>query len=243
MDTPGFNDSRRTDSEILEVIGTHLREAHANSIHLTAVIYLQWIHETRMRDSAIRNLRILKHLCGKEYYGNIVLVTSGWATPPKQVHISYETQLRTRDAFWGEFIKIGATFQRHTAGKESALEIVNHALGKTPSVLQFQRELAKVGIIGKTTVGEKLILEIAKQRDEDKARIESLAAQLKGAEQQNRGLEETITELKDGVASMATQIKNLETKLDERINHDEQLHELVESEPRNARFMPRCAVQ
>jgi len=196
-----------------------------------------------MRNSAVKNLRMLKHLCGPEYYGNIVLVTSGWTTPPKQIHVTYETQLRTQDTYWGDFIKIGATFQRHTIGRASALQIVNHALGKTPSVLQFQRELAKVGIIGKTTVGETLILEIAKQRDEDKARIERLGARLQDAEQRNRGLEETITELQNGVVSMAAQMKNLETRLDERINQNEQLRQLVESAPRNSRFMPQCVIQ
>jgi len=47
IDTPGFNDSKRTDSEILEVIGMYLRDADLNGITLTAVIYLQWIHENR----------------------------------------------------------------------------------------------------------------------------------------------------------------------------------------------------
>jgi hypothetical protein len=243
IDTPGFNDSRRTDSEILEVIGTYLREAHAKEIYLTAVIYLQWIHETRMRGSAIKNLRVLKLLCGKEYYGNIVLVTAGWTTPPRAIHVNFETQLRTQDKFWGEFIKIGATFQRHTVGRESALEIVKHALGKTPSVLQFQRELAKVGIIGKTTAGEQLILEIAKQRDEDKHLIDTLGDRLKDSEQRNKELEEQITELKKGVASMATQIRNLETKLDDRITQDDHLQELVDGGPRTSRFLPRCSVQ
>ena len=72
----------------------------------------------------------MKYLCGKDDYGNIVLVTSGWTTPPKQIHIAYETQLRTQDILWGEFVKIGATLQRHTMGRESALKIVNHALDK-----------------------------------------------------------------------------------------------------------------
>ena len=196
-----------------------------------------------MRGSAIKNLRILKLLCGEEYYGNIVLVTVGWTDPAKERHIKSETDLRTQDKFWGEFIKIGATFQRHTKGRESALKIVDHALGKTPGVLQFQRELAKVGIIGKTTAGEQLILELGRQRDEDKKLIEKLGNQLRDSEQRNKVLEEQITQLQEGVASMADQINKLETKLDERIKQDGHLRELVEGGPKNSRLLPRCAVQ
>jgi len=104
--------------------------------------------------------------------------------------------------------------------------------------LQFQRELAKVGIIGKTKAGEQLILEIAKQRDDDKQMIDKLGAQLKDSEQRNKELEEQIDELKKGVASMAVQIGNLQTRLEDRIGHDDHLLTPALGGPPASRFLP-----
>jgi len=221
------------------MIGTYLRRAHEKEIYLTAVIYLQFVTESRIHSSTVKNLQLLKLLCGKQFYGNILLVTVGWTIPPKATHVRLETDWRTRDILWGDLLKIGATYQRHTRGRESALNIVHHVLGKTPSVLQFQLELARVGIIGKTSAGDQLITEIVKEQESEKRVIESFGKMHLEKSDERRNLEHRLKELNQNLAVMATEIENLNTPLQERIRRDNRLQELGQ---RNGR-RPQCAVQ
>jgi len=43
IDTPGFDDTERTDADILHEIGEYLVQASADKIFLTGIIYLHWI--------------------------------------------------------------------------------------------------------------------------------------------------------------------------------------------------------
>ena len=192
-----------------------------------------------MQGTAIRNLRLLKDLCGSENYGNIVLVTLGWSHPPNAEDEMRETELRTTDRFWGEFIKQGATIRRHHGGKESAIKIVKHLLDKTPVVLKFQKELAKFGIIGKTSAGEEVILNLAKDKEADQKMIEMLQRELKTAteEKSNSNLQAEITHLQEDLDGMSKQIEQLNTSLAQRLEEDARLRELQKGGE------SRCSVQ
>lgn len=219
IDTPGFNDTRRTDSEILEILGNYITTATSRNIKLTAVIYIQRIDEPRVRGSAVQSFNLLKKLCGAGYFGNIVLVTVGWSDTGPQVerHIRNENQLRRTDIYWGEFLKLGATFQRHTGTQASALKIVDHVLTKTPKVIQFQKQLAAAGIIGKTEAGEFLIMKFAKEKEADEKKITQLNFELSESKTRNIELEKELTDVKDKLDKVTQQIVNLNTKLDERV--------------------------
>ena len=163
---------------------------------------------------------------------------------PKGVVEKHEIQLGNTDKFWGEFLKIGATIRRHDRGKESALEIVKHVLNKTPLVLQFQKELANVGIIGRTTAGEQLILDLAKERTDYQRRIEKLEGELQTTNRDKVTLEKDIETLNKNVEDISAQIKNLETKLDERMKQDKGLQELQKGGgQKNRPWWPQCPLQ
>jgi hypothetical protein len=188
-----------------------------------------------MQGTAIRNLRLLKDLCGSENYGNIVLVTLGWSHPPNAEDEMRETELRTTDRFWGEFIKQGATIRRHHGGKESAIKIVKHLLDKTPVVLKFQKELAKFGIIGKTSAGEELILSLAKEKEKDRETIKMLQRPFQAKD--TTDLEVQLKELKDDIDEMSRQQERLNAILTQRLKEDARLRELQKGGE------SRCSVQ
>jgi DNA repair exonuclease SbcCD ATPase subunit len=194
-----------------------------------------------MQGTAIRNLRLLKDLCGSENYGNIVLVTLGWSHPPNAEDENRETELRTTDRFWGEFIKQGATIRRHHGGKESAIKIVTHLLDKTPVVLKFQKELAKVGIIGKTSAGEEVILNLAKDKEADQKMIDMLQRELKTATEEKSNLQAQITNLQEDLDEMSKQIEKLNTSLAQRLKEDARLRGLGGDGQNGDR--PLCSVQ
>ena len=178
----------RSDTDILEIIGTYLQKAYSGKIFLTGIIYLQRITDVRMQSSAVRNLRILKKLCGPKYYGNIVLATIKWDEVNYEEGEYREKQLKSEDVYWAELIEGGATVRRHKAGKESAISIVEHLLDKTPAFLQFQRELAERGIIGKTEVGEEVISYLAELNERNNQKMEVLRKELEDVNNERNAL-------------------------------------------------------
>ncbi|KAM7210185.1 hypothetical protein V8F06_014431 [Rhypophila decipiens] len=78
IDTPGFDDTTRSDTEVLNSIASHLDTLHRARQHLLGIICLHRITDVRLSGSAIRNFTILKKLCGPENYHKIVLATTMW---------------------------------------------------------------------------------------------------------------------------------------------------------------------
>jgi DNA repair exonuclease SbcCD ATPase subunit len=158
VDSPGFDDTKRTDIEILKTIGLHLQQGSKEKKYLTGVIYMRRITDNRMHGSALNNLRVLKKLCGADHYAHIALVTSQWDVVAPAEGESRENQLRTEDEYWGEMIQNGATVNRHSNSTESAIKILRQFLRQSPFELQFQKEfIATQGNIGDTAAGKEII--------------------------------------------------------------------------------------
>jgi predicted nucleic acid-binding Zn-ribbon protein len=118
---------------------------------------------------------------------------------------------------------------------------VKHLLDKTPVVLKFQNELAKFGIIGKTSAGEEVILNLAKDKEADQKMIEMLQRELKTATEEKSNLQAQITNLQEDLDEMSKQIEQLNTSLAQRLKEDARLRELGGDGQKGDR--PLCSVQ
>lgn len=76
IDTPGFDDTNRSDTQVLTEIATWLGDSYRSKVLLHGIIYLHRITDVRMSGSARRNLLMFKHLCGDEYLKKVILVTT-----------------------------------------------------------------------------------------------------------------------------------------------------------------------
>jgi hypothetical protein len=158
IDTPGFDDTLRSDIEILKVIGLYLQHGMKEKKFLTGVVYMRSITDNRMCGSALNNLRVLKKLCGADQYAHIALVTSCWDVVAPAEGEDRESQLRTKDEFWVEMIRYGATVNRFLNSTESAIEILRQFLTfERPFSLQFQKEFVEThGKVGDTAAGKEI---------------------------------------------------------------------------------------
>ena len=77
-DTPGFDDSSRTDTDVLKNIVTWLGAMRENRMKLSGIIYLHRITDTRVGGTAWRNLRMLHDLVGTDKMANVLLVSTRW---------------------------------------------------------------------------------------------------------------------------------------------------------------------
>ncbi|KAI0471363.1 heterokaryon incompatibility protein-domain-containing protein [Xylaria cf. heliscus] len=66
IDTPGFDDSDRSDASVLKDVSQWLGETYKQHILLHGVIYLQRITDIRMQMSSWRSLRALRNVCGND---------------------------------------------------------------------------------------------------------------------------------------------------------------------------------
>lgn len=142
IDTPGFDDTHKTDTQVLREITNWLSTAYTADLKLTGIIYLHRILDVKMGGSAMKNLRMFKKLCGDDSLGSVVLATTFWGMAMPEIEQSREAQLTTRSDFWGHFIQKGSKVFRQDQRKESATKIIDYLVSRCkPVVLEIQREM------------------------------------------------------------------------------------------------------
>ncbi|KAJ9626206.1 hypothetical protein H2203_003838 [Taxawa tesnikishii (nom. ined.)] len=191
IDTPGFNDTVRSETEVLKAIADWLDVTYRNPPHLklTGIIYLQSIMDPRMYGSSLRNLKMFKDLCGENPLKNVIVATTRWGLAAKagegELCLEREDQLRTDAQFWAPMIKRGARMSRFQDTRESALQLLLSLANQQPVVLQIQKELVDedknlIDTAAGTTVNEEAVRLEQKYKDElaqiQKEMDEALAA-------------------------------------------------------------------
>ena len=143
IDTPGFDDSARTDSNILTEISRLLSAQYEAGVSLRGVIYLHRITDIRYAGSSVKTLEIFKKICGKIALKNVLLVSTRWNEVDESLGACREQQLR--DNFWAYMLCNGSTMARFYGTKESAIGIASQLMSKQSIVLELQRELVEEG--------------------------------------------------------------------------------------------------
>ncbi|KAF5569265.1 GTP binding domain-containing protein [Fusarium pseudoanthophilum] len=166
IDTPGFNDTSRSDIETLEVLATYLGASYANGVRIHGIITVYPITNNRMAGSNLRSLKILKEICGFASYSNLAIVTTMWPKSQdsinKRILEDRELELLTNPDFFNDLVSKGARmfrdYDENYSPADSLQRIMDSLLrqldhGK-PSVLQLQREVVdEEKSLGETAAG------------------------------------------------------------------------------------------
>lgn len=180
IDTPGFDDTNRTDSEILTEIARILSAQYALGVQLKGVIYIHRITDIRYSRAAIKTFEIFKKICGQEALKNVLLITSRWDGIDPSVGAERERQLK--DKFWAYMVGHGSNISRFHGDRSSAISLVSQLLCRDRVVLQLQRELVDEGKDLNATVAGSYVddnLERLKQQVQDElASLERLKQDL-----------------------------------------------------------------
>lgn len=141
IDTPGFDDTSRSDAEILQLIASWMKQAYQDKTRLTGVICLHRISDTRMSGSSTKNLRMLRSLCGTSNLSHVSLVTTMWDKVTKVEGESREAELLSNGKFWGDMRNDGAVVRRYDNTAGGAMTLVNELLQMPSFTLQIQTEM------------------------------------------------------------------------------------------------------
>ncbi|KAF8130136.1 P-loop containing nucleoside triphosphate hydrolase protein [Boletus edulis] len=146
VDTPGFDDTHRKDSETLRLIADWLIQKYPDgtTLKIAGTIYFHRIIDNSMPRSTLMNLGVFGRLCGDTSLCRTRLVTTMWDQAKNQdVAAQRETQLASK--FWQGLIAGGAFARRFHNSSSSALGIVDDLLwmGNDSHPLLLQEELVK----------------------------------------------------------------------------------------------------
>jgi len=142
VDTPGFNNTTKTDTEVLTMIAGWLGHTYKNQVKLTGIIYLHRISDNRMASAPLKNLHMFTKLCGDNALKHVVIATTMWGQVETDIGIQREDELR--DRYWGAMLQRGSQALRFTDSFSSAWNIIDSIVkhtGDTRHVLLLQEEL------------------------------------------------------------------------------------------------------
>jgi hypothetical protein len=141
VDTPGFNDTIRSDGDIILEISKGLLAQKALGVRLMGIIYLHDITQYRWTGSLKRQLKIMKLIAGKENYRHILLVTTKWGDEARRDEFE-DRQAELEDDYWEDLVEAGAGVFKFDGSAESAKGIVSQLNENTDVALALQRQMA-----------------------------------------------------------------------------------------------------
>lgn len=186
LDTPGFDDTYKSDAEVLKGIADWLAITYVGGHRLTAIIYLHRISDLRMPGSAMRNLAAFRKLIGDDALHNVVLVTTMWDHVDQVGGAERERTLVDTPEFWGTMVRRGSTVARFDGTREGASSIVRSLLNKTPRTLNIQKEMIDDLLqLEDTEAGKEVLANITKLKLEHQREIRALRSDMEEALSQN----------------------------------------------------------
>jgi hypothetical protein len=191
IDTPGFDDTNRSDSDVLKDIAYWLASAYTRKVHLAGIIYLHRITDVRMQGSALRNLRMFNELCGLNNLKSVILATTHWThgegkSVPESVGEARVKELEETKEFWGGMIERGSRVEKHDGSKASAIRTVSDLVNRhDPVTLGIQRQLVdEKRSLFDTDAGQALRRELIEDRKRAEAKLAELKLDMESALQE-----------------------------------------------------------
>ncbi|KAG1821764.1 P-loop containing nucleoside triphosphate hydrolase protein [Suillus subaureus] len=207
IDTPGFDDTSRSDTDILAMIGAYLSQTYEHGAKLAGIIYMHRISDFRMGGTNKRNFKMFRELCGESTLRNVLIVTNMWSEVASDLGEVREKELES-NFFKGIFDK-GARMLRHEGTRESTHRILRHLINNQPATLLIQRELVKEhkNII-QTSAGSELTRVLNEQREHHEEVVAQLRKDMEAAIRDKD--HETREELKEEIRTKHEQILKLQ---------------------------------
>ncbi|KAF8421532.1 P-loop containing nucleoside triphosphate hydrolase protein [Terfezia claveryi] len=161
LDTPGFNDTVRSEMDVLLCITSWLCDLYCANIRITGIVHVHRISDDRIQGSSFRNLRMLEALCGETCMPNVILMTTHWDKVPTALGQERESELRS--GFWNQMIQKGAQTARFDGSATSGWKIAVSLKNCSPVVLAIQEQMIDQGkVLSETDAGQVVNEELVK---------------------------------------------------------------------------------
>ncbi|KAG6848903.1 hypothetical protein H0H93_012974 [Arthromyces matolae] len=158
VDTPGFDDSKGDDWEILKQISGWLAHSYRADTKVAGVIYCQNMLHNRWSGASDRSFQMFQKICGPAAARKIVLMTTMWGMMTDD-HILEEREQELKAAYWKSMIKRGSVVRRSRLSRDAALDTLDYILMKNAYYpLLHQNEIVELGMsLSQTQAGRGLL--------------------------------------------------------------------------------------
>ncbi|KAF4985277.1 hypothetical protein FGRMN_11241 [Fusarium graminum] len=195
VDTPGFDDTELSDTEVLTILTNWLQTSYIEGTRLCGLIYMHPITQVRMGNTSARNLKLFRKLCGDGNLGNVLLVTNKWEICEEKIAEKRFEELTTGKGFWKVLLQYGASAHRYHNQTGQAMDLIRKLMAKQPIALNVQRQLVdEQKSLLDTDVGNVVHEDLLQLERQNLREMESLKQKLK--ESQQRGNQELRNQLK-----------------------------------------------
>jgi hypothetical protein len=237
VDTPGFDDPHKSDSQILKQISTVLAAQYKLGFNLKGVIYLYRISDIRHTGGASNALSLFTRICGDQAFKNVVLTTTRWDQIPETTGTKREAELR--EGFWKHMLTLDASMARYKGNHASALVIVSKVLklaGKDAVVLKLQREMVEENKALKDTCAGSFVNDdlraVRAKHEEEIATLKTLRNQLNNDDRRKvQSTEDGIESEEEKLASAKRDQEELGRRIAEEVQ--ERIQEEAKKSKRN----------
>jgi hypothetical protein len=240
IDTPGFDDTHRSDTDILREIADWLNRSYKANITLAGIVYLHRIVDNRIGGASMKNLRMFKKLCGQKGLSSVVLATTMWNTVSPEEGARREHELVSNKEFWAEMVKYGSKVFRHDDGEASAIKIIQYILSqRRRMVLDIQEEMASGKTLDETAAGREVEAELMKMKLKHDKEMQELREEMREAKEANderaqqeiaavrAELEAKMAKEQEDRERMRVNIEQLQKERDEELRAErEKIHEM-----------------
>ncbi|KAK0645442.1 P-loop containing nucleoside triphosphate hydrolase protein [Cercophora newfieldiana] len=143
IDTPGFDDTERTDIEILQALVKWIPDQPLLKNQLIdGLILFHPVTRNIVSDDERRRTQLLKTLLGDDAYKRVTIATTMWDSLDPGYAAELEAELSTTSknnrlgegGVWGEFCQRGATVARHDNNEASAHKIIQQIINRCNEV-------------------------------------------------------------------------------------------------------------
>ncbi|KAI9573232.1 hypothetical protein HD554DRAFT_2013814 [Boletus coccyginus] len=219
VDTPGFDDTFKSDLEILDMISDWLNLSYKKQKLLSGILYLHRITDNRMAGTPLKNLRVFRKLCGEDALEKVHLTTTMWDEVKQSVGEGRLEELK-RD-YWKALIDQGAHIDCCRSDDDSAKNIIRQILDKEGGhrALLLQEEMTDLKKeLKETGAGQELYSQLEKLVEKQMSLLRRIDKEKKAAS--DAGL----------LAALQTEYNDLRIEIDDKLR---QMQELKLSRLRN----------
>ena len=198
VDTPGFNDTVRSDTEILREVSAWLIQAYNAKFQLAGIIYLHSILDNRIGGTGARNLKMFRRLCGDKNLESVVLATTHWDQVDRRRARERELELQEEEKYWAPLIREGSRVLRHDQDETSGLKIINDLINRrTRMTLDIQRELVDKNMrLEQTGAGSELATVVERLLQQYEQKIQKIEHELQEVSKRDTDARERLEDAK-----------------------------------------------
>lgn len=223
VDTPGFDDPNKSDSQILRQISTVLAAQYKLGFNLKGVIYLYRISDIRHTGGTSRAPSLFTRICGDHAFKNVILTTTRWDLISENTGAQREAE--QRQGFWKHMLTLDASMARYKGDRASALAIVSKVrkiAGKNAVVLDLQREMVEENKALKDTAAGSFVnddlRDVRARHEQELAELETLKQRMLSSDRRRiQSTEEGIESEKQIVASAKKDQEELSRRIAEEV--------------------------